>query len=50
MKLGLLEIHKRRCEVNVTIWEGGVDWIDLALQDRDRWRALMNAVRNHRVQ
>jgi hypothetical protein len=23
----------------------GVDWIDLA-QDRDRWRALMNAVMN----
>jgi hypothetical protein len=24
---------------------GGVDWIDLA-EDRDRWRALVNAVRN----
>jgi hypothetical protein len=27
---------------------GGVDWICLA-QDRDRWRALLNAVMNHRV-
>jgi hypothetical protein len=24
-------------------WDGGIDWIDLA-QNRDLWRALMNAV------
>jgi len=27
---------------------GGVDWIELA-QDRDRWQALVTAVRNLRV-
>jgi hypothetical protein len=28
---------------------GGMDWIDLA-QDTDRWRALVNAVMNIRIQ
>ena len=27
---------------------GVMDWIDLA-ENRDRWRALVNAVMNHRV-
>jgi len=29
-------------------WEGGMDWIDLA-QNRDRWRAVVNAVMNLQV-
>jgi hypothetical protein len=37
IKIDLLEIG----------W-GGVDWIGLA-QDRDKWRALVNAVMNLRV-
>jgi len=28
---------------------GGIDWIELA-QERNRWRALLNAVMNVRVQ
>ena len=27
---------------------GGIDWIEIAL-DRDRWRALVNAVMNFRI-
>jgi hypothetical protein len=44
---------RRRWEDNIKIYLkevgcGGMDWIELA-QDRDRWRALVNAVMNLRV-
>jgi hypothetical protein len=34
-------------EVREVLW-GGIDWIDLA-EDRDRWRAVVNAIMNLRV-
>jgi hypothetical protein len=45
--------HRRRWEDNIKmdfqeVGCVGIDWIELA-QDRDRWRALVNAVMNLRV-
>ena len=44
---------RRRWEDNIKMYLqevgcGGMDWIDL-VQDRDRWQALVKAVKNLRV-
>jgi hypothetical protein len=44
----LLGRLRRRWEYNIKKDIKEVDWIDLA-QDRDRWRALVNAEMNLRV-
>jgi hypothetical protein len=49
-----LERPRRRWEDGIKMdlreigWGGGVEWIHLA-QDRDRWRAVVNAVMNLQV-
>jgi predicted small integral membrane protein len=52
-KRSLGRLRRRRVDnIKMDLLEmgwGGVDWIGLA-QDRDKWRALVNAVMNLRVQ
>jgi hypothetical protein len=49
-----LRRHRHMWENNITmdltaIGCGGMEWTDLAAQDRDQWRALVNTVINLRV-
>jgi hypothetical protein len=47
-KCSLLDFDKIKMDILEIGW-GGVDWIGLG-QDRGKWRALVNAVMNLRVQ
>jgi hypothetical protein len=43
----ILKYYNTKMDLREVGWDGR-DWIDLA-QDRDRWRAYVNAVMNLRV-
>jgi hypothetical protein len=40
-------LENSKLDLEEVVW-GGLDWIDM-VQDRDRWRAVLNAVMNFRV-
>jgi len=40
--------HRLMLKLTFKTWDGGMNWIDLT-QNKDRWRALVNAVMNFQV-